>query len=90
MLSTEEVPRGKPAPDVYVEVTRRLAVEPQRSVAIEDSTNGIRSAAAAGLRVIAIPHPQYPQDREALALASRVLPDLRSLIPQTVVETQTA
>jgi beta-phosphoglucomutase-like phosphatase (HAD superfamily) len=90
VLSTEEVARGKPAPDVYVEVMRRLLVEPARSVAVEDSTNGIRSAAAAGLRVIAIPQPRYPPDPGALALASRVLPDLRGLTPQSVVETKMA
>jgi HAD superfamily hydrolase (TIGR01509 family) len=90
VLSTEEVARGKPAPDVYLEVTRRLAAEPTRSVAVEDSTNGIRSAAAAGLRVIAIPHPRYPPDPSALALAGRVLPGLRSLTKEAVVETQSA
>jgi HAD superfamily hydrolase (TIGR01509 family) len=88
VLSTEEVARGKPAPDVYLEVTRRLAAEPARSVAVEDSTNGIRSAAAAGLRVIAIPRPRYPPDPRALALAGRVLPGVGSLTKEAVVETQ--
>ena len=61
--------RGKPAPDVYLEATRRLGADPERCAAVEDSAAGIRSAAAAGLRVIAIPNPGYPPDDESLALA---------------------
>jgi HAD superfamily hydrolase (TIGR01509 family) len=86
VLSTEEVAHGKPAPDVYLEAVRRLAVQPGRTVAIEDSTNGIRSAAAAGLRVIAIPRPQYPPDADALAEATRVLRSLRELTPDAIID----
>ena len=89
LLSTEEVPRGKPAPDVYLESASRLAVEPARCVAVEDSTNGIHAAVAAGMRVIAIPRPQYPPDSGALAAASRVLPSLNEITPQMVIATQT-
>ena len=71
--------RGKPAPDVYLEATRRLGAAPERCAAIEDSAAGIRSAAAAGLRVIAIPNPEYPPDDEALALAAVVLDSLEQL-----------
>jgi HAD superfamily hydrolase (TIGR01509 family) len=83
-VSSEEVARGKPAPDVYLEALRRLAkikgtVPFRKVVAIEDSENGIRSAHAAGLRVIAIPNPHFPPAPEALALADEVLPDLDSL-----------
>jgi len=85
VLSTEEVQRGKPAPDVYLEATRRLSVNPQQAVAIEDSTNGIRAAVAAGLRVIAIPRPQYPPHPDALASAAHVLPSLATLTPEMVV-----
>ncbi|MEV0386184.1 HAD family phosphatase [Nonomuraea sp. NPDC050643] len=80
-VSTEEVPRGKPAPDGYVEAARRIEVEPGACVAVEDSSNGLRSAYAAGMRVIAIPHPRYPPAPDALALAWRVLPDLGALTP---------
>ena len=80
-VSTEEVPRGKPAPDGYLEAARRIGVEPGACVAVEDSSNGLRSAYAAGLRVIAIPHPRYPPAPDALALAWRVLPDLDALTP---------
>ena len=69
-LSSEEVARGKPAPDVYLEVARRLAVDPRRCVAIEDSSNGLRSAAAARMTVIAVPNPHYAPDADALALAA--------------------
>jgi HAD superfamily hydrolase (TIGR01509 family) len=84
VLSTEEVPRGKPAPDVYLEVARRLGAEPARCVAVEDSTNGMRAALAAGLRLIAIPHPQYPPDPAVLSAAHAVLTDLHTLTPETV------
>ena len=83
-VSTEEVARGKPAPDVYVTVTARLGLEPRRCVAIEDSSNGLRSARAAGLRVIAVPRPEYPPDPDALAGADRVLGGLPELTPAVV------
>jgi HAD superfamily hydrolase (TIGR01509 family) len=83
-VSSEEVRRGKPAPDVYIEAAGRLAVEPASCVAVEDSTNGIKSARAAGLRVIAVPRPDYPPSAEALALASTVLDSLGELTPRVV------
>ena len=69
-VSSEEVARGKPAPDVFVEAAHRLGVDPRRTVAIEDSSNGLRAAAAAGSAVIAVPNQHYPPDPEALALAA--------------------
>ncbi|MER3410522.1 MAG: HAD family hydrolase [Thermoleophilia bacterium] len=75
-VSSEEVARGKPAPDVYLEVARRLGVAPERCVAIEDSHAGIRSAKAAGMRVIAVPNPTYPPDPASLAEADLVVADL--------------
>ena len=78
-VSSEEVARGKPAPDVYLETTRRLGVEPARSAAVEDSRSGIRSAHAAGLRVVAIPNAHFPPDDETLGLADRVLSSLEEL-----------
>ena len=67
-VSSEEVDRGKPAPDVFLEAAGRLAVAPGRCVAIEDSENGIRAAVAAGMRVVAIPNRRYPPSDDALAL----------------------
>ena len=83
-LSSEEVARGKPAPDVYIEVARRLGVEQSRCVAIEDSHNGILSAAAASMRVIAIPNRAFPPGEEALAKAARVLGSLDELEPELI------
>ena len=83
-VSSEEVPRGKPAPDVYVEAARRLGVEPAHCAAVEDSENGIQSAKSAGMRVIAIPNPQYPPADEALELADVVLPSTTALTPEVV------
>jgi HAD superfamily hydrolase (TIGR01509 family) len=78
-VSSEEVERGKPAPDVYLEAARRLGVEPSRSVAIEDSANGIRSAHAAGMHVVAIPNRAFPPPNDALALADVVLESIERL-----------
>ncbi len=83
-VSSEEVGRGKPAPDVYLEAVRRLGVEPASTAAIEDSGNGILSARAAGMRVIAIPNPTFPPRQEALAAADVVLASLGELTPEVV------
>jgi HAD superfamily hydrolase (TIGR01509 family) len=83
-VSSEEVARGKPAPDVYLEAARRLGVPPGTCAAIEDSANGIRSAHAAGMRVVAIPNAAFPPTDDVLALASDVLPSIRELRPDAV------
>ncbi|MFI6130135.1 HAD family hydrolase [Micromonospora sp. NPDC051141] len=81
-LSTEETARGKPAPDVWLAVAARLGVDPARCVAVEDSSNGVRSAAAAGCRVVAVPHLSYPLDPDAAALAAVRLPSIDALTPE--------
>jgi HAD superfamily hydrolase (TIGR01509 family) len=86
-VSSEEVAHGKPAPDVYLEAARRLEVAPNACVAVEDSHGGIRSAKAAGMRVVAIPNPSYPPDDQALELADVVIHSLDELTPELVVET---
>jgi HAD superfamily hydrolase (TIGR01509 family) len=78
-VSSEEVARGKPAPDVYIEAARRLEVTAARCLAVEDSTNGIRSARAAGMRVAAVPRPDFPPSAYALRDADAVLPSLGEL-----------
>jgi HAD superfamily hydrolase (TIGR01509 family) len=83
-ISSEEVPRGKPAPDVYLEAARRLGVAPARCAAVEDSENGIRSAKAAGMHVLAIPNRVYPPAEDALALAGEVLTSIKELTPETI------
>jgi HAD superfamily hydrolase (TIGR01509 family) len=84
-VSSEEVGAGKPAPDVYLEAARRLAVDPAQCVAVEDSSNGIRSGHAAEMAVIAIPNRDFPPDPEALALADVVLDSLEELNPERVL-----
>jgi HAD superfamily hydrolase (TIGR01509 family) len=83
-VSSEEVAHGKPAPDVYLEAARRLGVDPTRCAAVEDSHGGIRSAKAAGMRVIALPNPSYPPDEEALTQADIVIRSLEELTPELV------
>ncbi|MFL5959363.1 MAG: HAD family hydrolase [Gaiellaceae bacterium] len=78
-VSSEEVERGKPAPDVYLEAARRLGIAPGRCAAVEDSHAGIRSAKAAAMRVIAIPNASFPPDEEALAIADAVVGSLDEL-----------
>ena len=83
-VSSEEVARGKPAPDVYLEALARLGVAPAGAVAVEDSASGLRAADAAGVRVVAVPNPRYPPDDDALALAEVVLPEIATLTPDVV------
>ncbi|MFI5926395.1 HAD family hydrolase [Micromonospora sp. NPDC051543] len=83
-LSTEETERGKPAPDVYLSVAQRLGVDPARCAAVEDSSNGVRSAAAAGMRVVAVPHASYAIEPDAAALAAVTLGSIGELTPQLI------
>jgi HAD superfamily hydrolase (TIGR01509 family) len=83
-VSSEEVARGKPAPDVYVEAARRVGVPARSCAAIEDSSNGLRSAAAAGMAVVAVPNREFPPSEEALALADDVLDSLLELTPNRI------
>jgi HAD superfamily hydrolase (TIGR01509 family) len=76
VVSSEEVERGKPAPDVYLATARALGVHPSDCVAVEDSANGIRSAVAAGMRTIAVPNPEFRPDEDVLATAAEVVDSL--------------
>jgi HAD superfamily hydrolase (TIGR01509 family) len=87
-VSSEEVERGKPAPDVYLEAARRLGAEPSRTVAIEDSASGIRSAHAAGMHVVAIPNRAFPPPADVFALASVVLESIKDLDPEVIREAE--
>jgi len=80
-VSSQEVARGKPAPDVYLEAASRLGVDPHSCIAVEDSHNGIRAAHAAGMKVVAVPNPHFPPDDDALALADVTVPALAALAP---------
>jgi HAD superfamily hydrolase (TIGR01509 family) len=83
-VSTEELTRGKPAPDVYLAAARGVGAEPSTCVAVEDSSNGMRSATAAGLVLIAAPRPEYPPADDALAAAALVLENLDGLTEDAV------
>jgi HAD superfamily hydrolase (TIGR01509 family) len=83
-VSSEEVARGKPAPDVYLEAASRLGAAAARCVAIEDSSNGIRAGAAAGMTVIAVPNPHYPPAEDALALAAVTVGGVAEVTPLLV------
>jgi HAD superfamily hydrolase (TIGR01509 family) len=84
LVSSEEVARGKPAPDVYLEAARRLAIAPAACVAIEDSSNGLRSATAAGMVVIAVPNRAYPPATDALAAAAATVASVGEVTPELV------
>jgi len=83
-VSSEEVAHGKPAPDVYLEAARRISREPVSCAAVEDSANGLRAAAAAGMAVIAVPNRAFPPGDEALAHADVVLGSIGALTPEVV------
>ena len=89
-VSSEEVERGKPAPDVYLEAAHRLGVEATKSAAVEDTHNGILSASASGMRVIAIPNRRYPPGEEALVAAAVVLRSITELTPAVVADDPSA
>jgi HAD superfamily hydrolase (TIGR01509 family) len=84
-VSSEEVERGKPAPDVYLETARRLGVDPAQCAAIEDSASGIRSAHAAGMQVVAIPNRAFPPPEDVLQLAILVLKSISELEPDRLI-----
>jgi HAD superfamily hydrolase (TIGR01509 family) len=86
-VSSEEVEHGKPAPDVYLEALKRMNVAPSRAAAIEDSTNGLLSASAAGVLVVAVPNPAFPPRADALAAADLVIDSLSELTPELVDDT---
>ena len=85
MSASEEVAAGKPSPDVYLEAAARLGVDPERAAAVEDSGNGLRSAHAAGMLVIAFPNREFPPEADALSLADLVVDSLDQLTPEAIL-----
>jgi HAD superfamily hydrolase (TIGR01509 family) len=83
-VSSEEVARGKPAPDVYLAAAARLGVAPAACVAVEDSANGLRAAAAAGMRVVAVPNRRFPPPGELVEAADLAVAELRELTPEAL------
>jgi HAD superfamily hydrolase (TIGR01509 family) len=89
-VSSEEVERGKPDPDVYLEAAERLGVDPGDCAGVEDSASGIRAADAAGMLVVAIPNRDFPPDQESLELAAETLDSLDELTPELLQSLSTA
>ena len=81
VLSSDEVRRGKPAPDAYQEVLRRLMINPEEAVVVEDSGSGIAAGKAAGAFVVAVPNKALMPPPETLRSADLVIDSLHDLIP---------
>jgi HAD superfamily hydrolase (TIGR01509 family) len=79
VLSSDDCAAGKPAPDVYLEVIRRLGVTPEETAVVEDATSGILAGHAAGAKVIAVPNHHLPPPEDVLAKADIVVESLESL-----------
>jgi len=84
VVSSDEVEHGKPAPDVYLEVARRLGVAPASALVVEDSRNGVLAAKAAGMTVVLVPNHSVPPLPGTAELADLVLDRLADLDPDTV------
>src|SRR4051794_28711193 len=78
-VSSEQVGAGKPAPDVYLRAAELLGVAPADCAAVEDTTNGLRSALAAKMAVYAVPNPHFPPDPEVLKQAAAAGPESTGL-----------
>src|SRR5689334_12293318 len=85
-ISGDEVARGKPSPDVYLAAAGKLGVAPERAAAVEDSSNGLRAGAAAGMLVIAVPDRDFPPSDDSLALAALVVESVGELTPESIDE----
>jgi HAD superfamily hydrolase (TIGR01509 family) len=81
VVSSDEVEHGKPAPDVYLEAARRLAIEPAACLVVEDSLNGVRAGKAAGMTVVLVPNHSVPPASGAAEAADLVLAGLGDLDP---------
>lgn len=88
-MSADEVKHGKPLPDPYLELAHRMRLDPGVCVGVEDSGNGIRSAAAAGMRVVAIPRGDHRPDATTLGLAAAELTSISELTPDLVAKLAT-
>ncbi len=85
IVSSDEVPAGKPAPDVYRLAASRLGVAPGRCLVVEDSINGVRAGKAAGMTVVLVPNDSVPPPAEAWAIADHVVASLAELMPALLI-----
>ena len=76
LIYGDDIPNGKPAPDIYLEALRQLGVAPQNAVGIEDSANGVRALKAAGMYAIAAPSPGFALPDEVQQMADVVISSL--------------
>jgi beta-phosphoglucomutase-like phosphatase (HAD superfamily) len=83
-VSSEEVAKGKPAPDVYLEAASQLRQQPRACAAIEDSANGVRAAVEAGLHAIVVPNREFQPSDRVLSGAAVVIDSLADLTPELV------
>ena len=91
IVSGEEVPRGKPRPDVFLRAAELLGVEPESCVVIEDSDNGLTAAREAGIRSIGFRNPN--SGRQSLSLADRIVDDIREIsvaLLESLVDSESA
>lgn len=84
IVSSDEVPLGKPAPDVYLLAATRLGVAPDRCLVVEDSVNGVRAGNAAGMTVVLVPNESSPPTGDARDLADHVVGSLAELHPDAL------
>ncbi|BDI08083.1 HAD family hydrolase [Sphaerotilus microaerophilus] len=80
----DDVTHGKPAPDIYLEVLKKIGVAPEQAVGIEDSGNGIRSLRAARMGIVAAPGPEFPLSEEVLALADVRIEHMAEVNPELI------
>lgn len=81
IVSSDDVPLGKPEPHVYLLAASRLGVAPERCLVVEDSLNGVRAGKAAGMTVALLPNASVPPGGNALELADAIVPSLADLDP---------
>jgi HAD superfamily hydrolase (TIGR01509 family) len=84
IVSSDEVPLGKPEPHVYRLAAERLGVAPERCLVVEDSLNGVRAGKAAGMTVVLVPNASVPPGGNARALADAIVPSLADLDPDAL------
>ena len=84
MIYGDDIPNGKPAPDIYIEAMKQLGVNPAVTIGIEDSANGIRALKAAGMYAIAAPSPGFPLPVEIVEMSDAIIHSMEDFSTQLV------
>ena len=80
VLSSKDVKRGKPYPDIFLEICQKFDVKPEETLVLEDSSNGVQAALAGNLPVINVPDLlPIPEEQQEKCVA--VVSDLVQVIP---------